>query len=124
MCCSQTNNMKVTLKFCRAIAQGLVAGSPPRRPGFDPRVKSCGVCGGQSGTGADFRRVFRFPLPILIPPNAPSIIRGWYNAYICLKNTLHCQSQLPLRVSITVSEKFHYRKHHFLKSSNRYIGCM
>jgi hypothetical protein len=39
------------------------------------------ICGGQNGTGARFVRVLRFPLPILIPPNAPysSIIRGWYN---------------------------------------------
>jgi hypothetical protein len=32
---------------------------------------SCGICGGQSGTGADVLRVLRFPLPILIPPSAP-----------------------------------------------------
>jgi hypothetical protein len=31
----------------------------------------CGVCGGQSGTGADFLRVLRLPLPI-IPPISPS----------------------------------------------------
>jgi hypothetical protein len=30
-----------------------------------------GVCGGQSGTGAGFLRVLRFPLPI-IPPISPS----------------------------------------------------
>jgi hypothetical protein len=35
------------------------------------RVRSCGICGGQSGTGAGFLRVLRFPLPIRIPPNAP-----------------------------------------------------
>jgi hypothetical protein len=29
----------------------LVAGLPPRRPGFDPGVVPCGICGGQSGTG-------------------------------------------------------------------------
>jgi hypothetical protein len=35
------------------------------------RVRAgCGVCGGQSGTGAGFLRVFRFPLPI-IPPISP-----------------------------------------------------
>jgi hypothetical protein len=33
---------------------------------------ACGVCGGQSGTGAGFLRVFRFPLPIIIPPLSPS----------------------------------------------------
>jgi hypothetical protein len=26
-----------------------------------------GVCGGQSGTGADFLRVLQFPLPIISP---------------------------------------------------------
>jgi hypothetical protein len=36
------------------------------------RVRAaCGVCSGQSGTGAGFLRVFRFPLPI-IPPISPS----------------------------------------------------
>jgi hypothetical protein len=43
-------------------------------------VRSCGICGGQSSTGAGFLRVFRFTLPIYIPPSAPpssssSIIR-------------------------------------------------
>jgi hypothetical protein len=46
------------------------------------RVWSCGVCGGQSGAGAGFLRVLRFPLPIFIPPIAPqspsSIIWGLY----------------------------------------------
>jgi hypothetical protein len=61
----------------------LVAGFPPWRPGFDPGVWSSGICGGQSGAGADFLRVLRFPLPIFIPPIAPQspspIIWGWYN---------------------------------------------
>jgi hypothetical protein len=36
------------------------------------RVRAaCGVCGGQSGTGAGFLRVLRFSLPI-IPPISPS----------------------------------------------------
>jgi hypothetical protein len=35
------------------------------------RVRAaCGVCGRQSGTGAGFLRVLRFPLPI-IPPISP-----------------------------------------------------
>jgi hypothetical protein len=57
----------------------LVAGFPPRRAGFDPG--SCGICGGLSDTGADFLRLLRFPLPILIPPTTPHsyTIRGWYN---------------------------------------------
>jgi hypothetical protein len=44
---------------------------------------SCGICGGQSGAGAGFLRVLRFPLPIFIPSIAPqspsSIIWGLYN---------------------------------------------
>jgi hypothetical protein len=33
------------------------------------RVRAtCGVCDGQSGTGAGLLRVLRFPLPIVIPP--------------------------------------------------------
>jgi hypothetical protein len=33
---------------------------------------ACGVSGGQSSTGAGFLQVFRFPLPIIIPPISPS----------------------------------------------------
>jgi hypothetical protein len=46
------------------------------------KVRPCGICGGQSGTGAGLLEVLRFPPPILIPPTAPhssSIIWGWYN---------------------------------------------
>jgi hypothetical protein len=53
------------------------------------QVRSCGICGGQSGTGAGFLLVLRFLLPILIPltashsspppPPPPPIIQGWYN---------------------------------------------
>jgi hypothetical protein len=46
-------------------------------------LKSCGICGGQSGAGAGFLRVLRFPLPIFVPPISPQsplpIIRGWNN---------------------------------------------
>jgi hypothetical protein len=48
----------------------LVTGFPPRRPGFSSG-QACGVYGGQSGTGAGFLRVLRFPLPIT-PPISPS----------------------------------------------------
>jgi hypothetical protein len=47
------------------------------------RVWSCGICGRQSGAGAGFLRILRFPLSIFIPPIAPqspsSIIWGLYN---------------------------------------------
>jgi hypothetical protein len=49
-------------------------------------VRSCGICGGHSGTGAGFLRVLRLPWPIFIAPIAPqspsSIIWGWYNRTI------------------------------------------
>jgi hypothetical protein len=43
---------------------------------------SCGICGGQSGTGISLFLVFLFPLPSILPTaphSSPSIIiRGWY----------------------------------------------
>jgi hypothetical protein len=35
------------------------------------KIRSCGIRGGQSGTGAGFLRILWFPLPIIIPPMAP-----------------------------------------------------
>jgi hypothetical protein len=47
------------------------------------RVRSCGICGRQSGAGAGFLRVLWFPLPLFIASIAlqspSSIIWGWYN---------------------------------------------
>jgi hypothetical protein len=52
-------------------------------PGSIPGLVKWDLCGGQSGAGAGFLRVLRFPLPIFIPqiaPQSPSpIIWGWYN---------------------------------------------
>jgi hypothetical protein len=42
-------------------------------------VESSGICGGQSGGGAGFLPVLRFPLPIFIPQSPSPIIRRWYN---------------------------------------------
>jgi hypothetical protein len=66
-----------------AIAQAISRWLPTAEACVRSRVWSSGICGGQSGAGAGFLRVLRFPLPILFPliaPQSPShIIWGWYN---------------------------------------------
>jgi hypothetical protein len=54
----------------RAIAQAVGRRLPTAEAPVRAQVTSCGICGGQSGTGADFLWVLRLPLPILIPPAA------------------------------------------------------
>jgi hypothetical protein len=49
----------------RAIAQAVSRWLPTAAARVQTRVWSSGICGGQSGAGAAFLRVFRFPLPIL-----------------------------------------------------------
>jgi hypothetical protein len=55
------------------------------------RVQALRICGGQSGAGAGFLRVLRFPLPIFIPPILPPspspTIRGWYNSPVSGRST-------------------------------------
>jgi hypothetical protein len=65
----------------RAIAQAVSRRVPTAVVRFRSQVRSCGICGGQSGTAACFLRVLRFTLPILTPPIAPHsfTIRSWYN---------------------------------------------
>jgi hypothetical protein len=55
----------------RAIAQVVSRWLPTAAARVRSQVRSCGICGGQSGTGASFLQVLRFPLPVLIPPTAP-----------------------------------------------------
>jgi hypothetical protein len=54
----------------RAVAQAVSRRLPTAAAWVRVRA-ACGVCGGQSGIGAGFLRVLRFPLPI-IPPISPS----------------------------------------------------
>jgi hypothetical protein len=56
----------------RAIAQAVSRWLPTAAARVRSRVWSSGICGGQSGAGAGFLRVLRFPLPIFMPPNSPS----------------------------------------------------
>jgi hypothetical protein len=53
-----------------AIAQAISCWLPTTADQVSAQVRSCGICGGQSGNGAGFLRVLWFPLPIT-PPNAP-----------------------------------------------------
>jgi hypothetical protein len=66
----------------RAVAQAVSRWLPTAATRVRIRV-ACGVCGGQSGTGAGFLRVLLFPPLIFIPPISPQspspITRGWYN---------------------------------------------
>jgi hypothetical protein len=56
----------------RAIAQPVSRWLPTAAARVRSRVWSSGISGGQSGAGAGFLRVLRFPLPIFIPRNSPS----------------------------------------------------
>jgi hypothetical protein len=58
----------------RAIAQAVSRRLPTAVTRARAQVRSCGICGGQSGPWAGFIRVLMFPLQILIPPTAPLII--------------------------------------------------
>jgi hypothetical protein len=73
-------NVQITIPS-RAIAQAVNRRLPTAAARVRAQVRSCGICGGQSGTRAGFLRVLRFPQPIRIPPTTPhasSIIRVWY----------------------------------------------
>jgi hypothetical protein len=88
-------NNPLTHGLGRAIAQAVSRWLPTAAARVRAQVRSCGICGGQSGVGAGFLRVFQFPLPILIPPTSPhssSIIWGWYNRPVSGRCTKWTQS--------------------------------
>jgi hypothetical protein len=94
------NNTNITVES-RVIAQAVSRWLPTAPARVQVQFRSCGICGGQSGAGAAFLRVLRFPLPIFIPPIAPqsppSIIWGWYNRPIV--------TVVPSGLSLTPREK-------------------
>jgi hypothetical protein len=77
--CVQAHLHTVSASYCnlgRAIAQAVSQSLASHRygPRFEPGLVMWDFFGGQSGAGAGFLRVPRFPLPIFIPPIAPKII--------------------------------------------------
>jgi hypothetical protein len=54
-----------------SVVQAVSRRLPTTAARVQAQVRSCGICGGQSGAGAGFLLLLRFPLPILIPPTAP-----------------------------------------------------
>jgi hypothetical protein len=54
----------------RAIAQAVSNRLPTGASRVRAQVRSCGICGGQSGTVVGFPGALPFPLPIIIPPTA------------------------------------------------------
>jgi hypothetical protein len=83
--------------LCKLTEYGRATAQAVRRrlPTTTAQLRSCGICGGQSGTGAGFLRVLRFPLRILILLTASrpsSIIQGWYSRPISGRRTNWTQS--------------------------------
>jgi hypothetical protein len=67
------NDRSQGLQEGHAIAQAVSRWLPTAAARVRSRIWSSGICGGQSGAGAGFLQVLRFPLPIFIPPkNSPS----------------------------------------------------
>jgi hypothetical protein len=66
----------------RDVAQAVSRRLPISTAQVPARLRSCGIFGGHSRTGAGFLRILHFPLP-MIPPitqhSSSLIIRGWYN---------------------------------------------
>jgi hypothetical protein len=90
----------------RAIAHAVSCRLPTAAARIRDQVRTWGICGGQSGTGAGLLRVLRFPLPIIIPPTAPhsssSIIQGWYSRPISGRRTKWTQSHPTPKIKLNL----------------------
>jgi hypothetical protein len=89
----------------RGIAQAVRRRLPIAVARVRAQVRSCGICGGQSCAGADFLRVLRFTLSILIPLTAPQ------SPYIIGAGTIgQLVADVPNRLSLIPPQEnsFHY----------------
>jgi hypothetical protein len=110
----------INLQSGRAIAQAVNRRLPTSSAPVPAQVRSCGICGGQCGTGVGFLRVLRFPLPILIPLTAAhssSIIRGWYKRSNSGRRTKWTQSRPTPRQQETTNNQRSW--HGLLDVNNR-----
>jgi hypothetical protein len=65
----QTENLlRIIRVIVRAMAQAVSRWPLIAEARVRARVDPCGICGGQSGTGAGFLRVLRIPPANIIPP--------------------------------------------------------
>jgi hypothetical protein len=77
----QSEKLFESFKGNSTVAQAVSRRFPTAAARFRTRVKSCGICGGHSGTGTGFLRVLRLPLPSIAPiaSHLSSFITpGWY----------------------------------------------
>jgi hypothetical protein len=110
--------------MCRAIAQVVSRWLPTAAAWVRAHVWSRGISGGQSGAGAGFLRVLRFPLPIFIPTIAPespsSIIWGLYNR----PEVAAVPSGLSPTPLTTIIIKIHNRSCKNFRSQNYFVLCL
>jgi hypothetical protein len=80
---SRTLHVLLYLPICliiHVVAQEVRRGLPNAAARICARVKSCGICGGQRGTGTSFLEVFRFPLPFILSTNCSTHMVGTIGA--------------------------------------------
>jgi hypothetical protein len=106
----KTDTRKGSRILGRAMAQAVSHRLPTAAARVLAQVRSCGICGGQGGTGAGFLRILRFPLPILIPPTAlhsSSIIWDLYNMPVSGRRTKWTQSHPTSRNYVAFQGMLH-----------------
>jgi hypothetical protein len=86
------------------------------------QVRSCGICGGQSGTWGGFRRILRFPFPT----NAlhSSTIQGWHNRPISDRSTRYTQPHInPQPPPRTKKKQNNLSRKLPLRTLKWFVGC-